>query len=38
MKTFASMQIRKGMKISTWVTLKMREFVEEEKELEELNK
>lgn len=27
---------RKGIKISTWVTQKMREFVEEEKMLEEL--
>jgi hypothetical protein len=27
---------RKGMKISTWVTMKMKEFIEEEKMLEEL--
>jgi len=27
---------RKGIKISTWVTIKMKEFVEEEKLLEEL--
>lgn len=29
---------RKGIKISTWGTMKMREFVEEEKALEELKK
>jgi TRAP-type C4-dicarboxylate transport system substrate-binding protein len=27
---------RKGIKISTWVTQKMKEFVEEEKAIEEL--
>ena len=28
----------KGIKVSTWVTIKMREFVEDEKLLEELKK
>jgi len=28
----------KGIKVSTWVTMKMKEFVEEEKALEELKK
>lgn len=28
----------KGIKVSSWVTAKMREFVEEEKALEELKK
>lgn len=27
---------KKGIKISTWVTMKMKEFIEEEKLLEEL--
>ena len=29
---------RKGIKISTWVTMKMKEFIEEEKLLEELKR
>ncbi|MBU3112012.1 hypothetical protein [Clostridium lacusfryxellense] len=29
---------KKGIKISTWVTIKMKEFVEEEKFLEEMRK
>lgn len=29
---------KKAIKVSTWVTMKMREFVEEEKEMEELKK
>ncbi|KJF26080.1 hypothetical protein [Clostridium aceticum] len=29
---------KKGVKISTWVNLKMKEFIEEEKEIEELRK
>lgn len=29
---------RKGIKISTWVTAKMKEFVEEEEALEEMRK
>ena len=29
---------KKAIKVSTWVTMKMREFVEEEKALEELKK
>ena len=28
---------RKGMKISTWVAMKMKEAIEEETEMEELN-
>jgi hypothetical protein len=28
----------KGIKISTWVNIKMKEFIEDEKELEEMNK
>ena len=27
---------KKGMKVSTWVSMKMKEFVEEEKAIEEL--
>ena len=29
---------KKGIKVSTWVTVKMKEFVAEEKEMEELKK
>lgn len=29
---------KKGIKISTWVSMKMKEFIEEEKLLEELRK
>ena len=34
---FVKYSERKGIKVSTWVTLKMREFVEEETLLEESN-
>ena len=29
---------KKGIKVSTWINLKMKEFIEEEKTLEELRK
>jgi len=35
---FCNIAGAKGIKISTWVTAKMKEFVEEEKALEELKK
>jgi len=35
---FCKIAGNKGMKISTWVTARMKEFVEEEKLLEELKK
>ena len=35
---FCAIAGKKGIKISTWVTLKMREFVEEEELLQELKK
>lgn len=35
---FVKYSEKKAIKVSTWVTLKMREFVEEEKFLEEMRK
>ena len=35
---FVKYSEKKAIKVSTWVTMKMREFVKEEKELEELKK
>lgn len=38
MQISVSMQRKKGIKVSTWVTVKMREFIEDEILLEEFKK
>ena len=35
---FCILAEKKGIKVSTWVTVKMREFIEDEKLLEEIKK
>lgn len=35
---FCNIAGRKGIKISTWINLKMKEFIEEEEALEEMKK
>jgi hypothetical protein len=35
---FCDIAGKKGIKISTWITLKMKEFIEEEAALEEIRK
>lgn len=38
LEEFCNCAGRKGVKISTWINLKMKEFIEEEKEMEDLRK
>jgi hypothetical protein len=38
LEEFCNCAGRKGVKISTWINLKMKEFIEEEKAIEEMKK